>query len=527
MYNLKLTAWSGRALNSAVECHLHTVEVAGSNPAAPTILLDYLATLKSPASTAASDQVPVRRSRPHRKVQVPVVSLMWRMRPFYGWLLAIALVVGVRIVQAQTASSRAEVRNRQVWLSLSCGDGCLWEYGPVQSGSAYKFSPPVFAVGGKQITARVSQFVQAAPPVVLDNGAVEYHFTGTLRDDSRLKLDILLQINDGTPIVRFRYVLKSDQPTGLTTIKGANSLIYLETSFAHLSKVEEVALSNFVELTHSYTLSEETIDDRYFADRGSVMGPILTASDGQRSFLLAYEHGSTVPDAFLQYQLSPNRSVRLAAVKGNYVSGQTVDADHPYRTIWMETAAVRGGMDELASSYRRFVLKFLTQNLGTRQPYIFYNTWNLQERDRWRNGESYLEAMNEGRILKEIEVAHRMGNRCVRSGHRLVRENRRLDGQQPTFPRRNRGNKIETRRLWHEAWTMVWSDERGSLQPGGPRASGMANVLGWKNRRASESLGDRRELSNVYGQRICGCFRGPTDSTGKRNRRFLFQMGRD
>jgi hypothetical protein len=24
------------ALNSAVECHLHTVEVAGSNPAAPT-----------------------------------------------------------------------------------------------------------------------------------------------------------------------------------------------------------------------------------------------------------------------------------------------------------------------------------------------------------------------------------------------------------------------------------------------------------------------------------------------------------
>jgi hypothetical protein len=25
------------ALNSAVECHLHTVEVAGSNPAAPTM----------------------------------------------------------------------------------------------------------------------------------------------------------------------------------------------------------------------------------------------------------------------------------------------------------------------------------------------------------------------------------------------------------------------------------------------------------------------------------------------------------
>src|ERR1039458_129135 len=30
-----------RALNSAVECHLHTVEVAGSNPAAPTKSTTY------------------------------------------------------------------------------------------------------------------------------------------------------------------------------------------------------------------------------------------------------------------------------------------------------------------------------------------------------------------------------------------------------------------------------------------------------------------------------------------------------
>ena len=29
---------NGWALNSAVECHLHTVEVIGSNPIAPTIL---------------------------------------------------------------------------------------------------------------------------------------------------------------------------------------------------------------------------------------------------------------------------------------------------------------------------------------------------------------------------------------------------------------------------------------------------------------------------------------------------------
>ena len=38
MYNDELTVvqW---ALNSAVECHPHTVEVVGSNPTAPTIFL--------------------------------------------------------------------------------------------------------------------------------------------------------------------------------------------------------------------------------------------------------------------------------------------------------------------------------------------------------------------------------------------------------------------------------------------------------------------------------------------------------
>src|SRR5271166_2855700 len=40
-YNDKVTAiqW---ALNSAVECHLHTVEVTGSNPVAPTIFFKGL-----------------------------------------------------------------------------------------------------------------------------------------------------------------------------------------------------------------------------------------------------------------------------------------------------------------------------------------------------------------------------------------------------------------------------------------------------------------------------------------------------
>jgi alpha-galactosidase len=322
------------------------------------------------------------------------MHLRW-MRVFYGLTLcAIPL----------HAMGQANIQNSQVKISLSCGPGCLWAYG--QQTSAYRFSPPTLSVDGKQISAGVSHFTPVGTPTLLENGTTEYLFAGTLAQDSHLRLRVQFQVNDRTPVIRFRYILDADQPR---TLSGANSLVYLQTSLKQLPQAEEVTLSNFAQLTHSYTLYEQPIEDRYFEDSGVFMGPILAASDHHHSFLLAYEHGSQVPDAFLHYQLSPDRSVRLTAVKGNYVPGQRVDHDHPFQTIWMETAATEGGIDQLASTYRQFVLKYMTQNTATRKPYIFYNTWNFQERNKWWNGRPYLESMNEDRILKEIDVAHRMG----------------------------------------------------------------------------------------------------------------------
>jgi alpha-galactosidase len=307
------------------------------------------------------------------------------------------------------ARNKTDIQSSQVWISFACGQGCLWEYGTAAQGYAYQFAPPVFSVDGKQMSATVQHFAPAGAPIHLNNGVTEYSFEGSLAQDPHLQLRVQFQVNDGTPVIRFRYALKSEQPRALSAHDGVNSLTYLQTSLKQLPEVEEVSLSNFAHLTHSYTLSEQTIEDRYFQDSGALMGPILAATDRHRSFLLAYEHGSQVPDAFLRYQLTPDRTVRLAAVKGNYVSGQTVDPNHPFQTIWMETAAAQGGVDELASAYRRFALKYMTQNAATRKPYIFYNTWNFQERNKWWHGKPYLASMNEDRILKEIDVAHRMG----------------------------------------------------------------------------------------------------------------------
>jgi alpha-galactosidase len=322
--------------------------------------------------------------------------------------LAVFALTFSGILQAAT-HTKADIRNSQMWIAFSCGRGCLWQYGGDQQSSGYRFTPPVFSIDGKLVSAEVDRFVPVGAPIRLNNGATEYSFVGPLVHDSHLQLTVEFQVNDETPVIRFRYTLRGDRPRRLTAPGGANKLTYLETSLRQLPNVEEVSLSNFAQLTHSYMLSEQKIEDRYFEDSGSLMGPIVAATDNHRSFLLAYEHGEQVPDAFLQYQLSPDRSVRLIAVKGNYVSGQVIDSTHSYQSLWMETAAAQGGIDQLASHYRRFVLKYMTQNPATRKPYIFYNTWNFQERNKWWNGKPYLESMNEERILKEIDVAHRMG----------------------------------------------------------------------------------------------------------------------
>jgi alpha-galactosidase len=310
-------------------------------------------------------------------------------------------------VSVQAAPHPVDIQNSQVTISLACGRGCLWEYGA--SPTVYKFAAPTFSIDGNPVRAEVSHFAKVGAPRVFANGVTEYVVEGVLTQDPHLQLRVQFQINPGTPVIRFRYTLKANQARTLTAPGGANRLVYLTTSLKQLPEAEEISLSNFVQLTHSYTLSEQGIAERYFADSSTVMGPMLAATDSRRSFLLAYEHGSQVPDAFLHYQLRADRSVSLTAVKGNYVSGQRIDVDHAYQTLWLETAATQGGFDQLASAYRRFALHYMAQNQATRRPYIFYNTWNFQERNKWWNGRPYLESMNEDRILKEIDVAHRMG----------------------------------------------------------------------------------------------------------------------
>lgn len=320
-----------------------------------------------------------------------------------SWVLAASCCLN-----AQSASSGPVFRNPLLSISTECGTGCLWRLSPA-SGGEYSFAPPEFSINGKTVVAELRGVSQLHAPLRLPNGVMEVEFEGSVVGQPTLKLTMQFQLNDETPVVRFRYLLRSADPQTLSKAKGEDQLTYFRVSLAGLPHAREINLSTFDELSHSYLLTEQELGTRYFDDYLKVMGPIVTATDERRSLLVAYEHGSQLPDAFLHYELSPDRLLSLSAVKGNYLTGQLIDNGHPLRTIWFEAVAVEGTDQALASTFRRYILKYMSASAASRKPYIFYNTWNFQERNKWWNGKPYLESMNLDRILKEIDTAHRMG----------------------------------------------------------------------------------------------------------------------
>jgi alpha-galactosidase len=285
----------------------------------------------------------------------------------------------------------------------------LWTLQVKTGPAALDILPPVFSVDGARRTAALRDVREIAAPVSLANGTVEYRYEGRFRGDPSLSLELRFRASADNPVVRFSYKLNSSRERRLTKPSGLDDLTYLSASLKELPRATEVRLSEFLEQAHSYTLQEYPLTPREFDNELAPMGPILAASDGRRSVLIAYEHGSQVPDAFLRFHLAPDRTVRLSAAKANYLTGQRLGPEHAYQTIWFDAAAVEGDETALRAAFREFVLHRLALHHESRKPYIYYNTWNFQERNKHWYGKPYLESMNEERMLAEIEVAHRMG----------------------------------------------------------------------------------------------------------------------
>ena len=301
------------------------------------------------------------------------------------------------------------IENSRLRIALLEGGAYLWSYRARGSEKAHFIAPPGFEVDGALRQASLRNIKAIGDPVRLPNGCTEYHFAGQLAADPDLSLEIVFRIPDDNPVVRFRYLLRSERGRRLTKTSGRDELTYLGVSFAELPRATEVQLSEFNPLVHSYCLAERAVEQRQFENELRLVGPMLVAENGSHAVLIAYEHGATVPDGFLEFALASDRTVSLRAAKGNYLHGQQLDRAHAYETVWLQFAAAAGDQESLARAYRDFVLHPMTLNQETRKPYIYYNTWNYQERNKHWNGRPYLESMCQERMLEEIEVAHRMG----------------------------------------------------------------------------------------------------------------------
>lgn len=292
-------------------------------------------------------------------------------------------------------------------ISFSKAPGFLWTYALKNTQYPISIKAPAFEINGKMVECNVKSF-KAVSVEKLSNGTTEQTFAGTVLADASLQLLVKFRWAATNPVVRFKYVLQSNKSQLLTKKSGKDNLKYFTASFAPNTTTTEIRLSDFDEKIHANHITETVVDERYFENEGSVMGPILVSGNEKQTMLMAYEHGSQYPDKFIEFQLTKNHDFTVAACKGNYLDNQPLDATHPYETIWLELAAVKGNADAMASQYRSFVLKYLSAQSESRKPYIFYNTWGRQERTKWAGGK-YLSSMNLATTLQEIEVAHQMG----------------------------------------------------------------------------------------------------------------------
>jgi len=272
---------------------------------------------------------------------------------------------------------------------------------------SYRFiSGPVFEVDGEDLLPNFSA-VSLVSQEKLGDKITEYWFEGVYTSRPELLLSLGVRVADGSPVMKFKYMLRGNGVCRLTKSQGER-LEYGSVQMKENETLTEVRFSEFNEMLHSFCLNEVPVKENAFANRMNLMGPLVAGCDGKASFLFAYEHGSQYPDAFIHFSLSPEKRICLRAVKGNYIRGTQL-TDEAFETIWFDFGAVSGGIDKLAAAFREFQLKYATLNLESRKPYIFYNTWNFQERNMWWNRKSFLADMDEARMLQEIEAAHEMG----------------------------------------------------------------------------------------------------------------------
>jgi hypothetical protein len=100
-------------------------------------------------------------------------------------------------------------------------------------------------------------------------------------------------------------------------------------------------------------------------------------------------------------------SISVDALRGAYLEGEVIDAEHPYETVWMATAYYDDkDLDKGKEIIRNYLFHQICENPVSRKPEFYYNTWGMQREDRSRPLRGIL---TYERIFEEIEYAAQLG----------------------------------------------------------------------------------------------------------------------
>lgn len=271
---------------------------------------------------------------------------------------------------------------------------------------------PVFEVDGQEL-ARF-QFRGIDQSRALPYGGHEDVLRYIAADDPQVELNVIARSFPGSPVLRFRYRLSATRPAALTRRSGAALPCYfqLRQSWLDSCALAEYQLSHFDQLQHSYMPNRE---DRRPADVLAGLrfaGPVALFHTPGRVLLAAYEHGADHPQSFFDFVVADEGEERCLVVqarKGNYYDGQPIGPGRAWESVWFELGLHPGSLESFLPVYRRFFLEEVCENRESRKPYIFYNTWNYQERQHYFKNRPYTESMTAECMLAEIDAAHRLG----------------------------------------------------------------------------------------------------------------------
>ncbi len=165
-------------------------------------------------------------------------------------------------------------------------------------------------------------------------------------------------------------------------------------------------------------------------DHLSFKGPFGFISDGDYTFMMAYEHASQdsllpggirpAPDSmrtlkalsFLQIEQEigdKSMSSAVEIVRGGYLDGEKISIDKPYKSVWTATGFYSAKeKDEPGKLLHNYLLKWITSFPQTRETRFYYNTWGMQ-RNEADQGKDLRGVLNYERIFQEIRYAHQMG----------------------------------------------------------------------------------------------------------------------